>query len=141
VEEGERLERVRHGAGPGLLLRGQPLNRIDGGVFGVAQRREVDVDATDVLVAIEPQGTAEATAGCDRAEVRLHEVRLVVPRKVDALPARGPEAPDERLDAPAGAGDHPGGGGGELRSRGVAQQDRKSTRLNSSHQIISYAVF
>src|SRR5256885_16584635 len=36
--------------------------------------------------------------------------------------ARGPEAPDERLDAPAGAGDHPGGGGGELRSRGVAQQ-------------------
>src|SRR5438445_13476005 len=98
------------------------MNRIDGGVLSVAQRREVDVDATGVLVAIEPQGTAEATAGCDRAEVRLHDVRLGVPRKVDALPARGPDLPDERLDAPAGAGEAPAGGGGELRSGGVGRR-------------------
>src|SRR5258708_13949531 len=30
---------------------------------------------------------------------------------------------------------------GDLLRYGRAQQDRKSTRLNSSHQIISYAVF
>src|SRR5258708_23555193 len=30
---------------------------------------------------------------------------------------------------------------GRIRGRAVAQGDRKSTRLNSSHQIISYAVF
>src|SRR5947208_12576996 len=29
----------------------------------------------------------------------------------------------------------------ELSSRSVSDRDRKSTRLNSSHQIISYAVF
>src|SRR5258708_19978361 len=35
-----------------------------------------------------------------------------------------------------------GGGGAPLRARrGLARGDRKSTRLNSSHQIISYAVF
>src|SRR5258708_12828046 len=33
----------------------------------------------------------------------------------------------------------PAGGGGKPRHRGHG--DRKSTRLNSSHQIISYAVF
>src|SRR5258708_20227922 len=30
---------------------------------------------------------------------------------------------------------------GAREGRALAQQDRKSTRLNSSHQIISYAVF
>src|SRR3712207_7345231 len=45
------------------------------------------------------------------------------------------------------AGDHEpdlvGGGGQPLvdRAEGVAEQDRKSTRLNSSHANISYAVF
>src|SRR3989442_13530150 len=103
----------------------------DGCVLGVAQRGQVDVDAADVLVAIEPQRTAEAAAGCDGAEVRLHEVRLVVPRKVDSLPAGGPEAPDERLDAAAGAGEQPGGSGCELRPRGVAQQvvERRLVRV------------
>src|SRR5438552_9154319 len=38
----------------------------------------------------------------------------------------------QRLDAPAGL---------FLRILDEARQDRKSTRLNSSHQIISYAVF
>src|SRR5947208_13818613 len=32
-------------------------------------------------------------------------------------------------------------GGSGWRARGFRTQDRKSTRLNSSHQIISYAVF
>src|SRR5207244_12976832 len=31
--------------------------------------------------------------------------------------------------------------GGDMYSHGLAAIDRKSTRLNSSHQIISYAVF
>src|SRR5258708_18893158 len=46
------------------------------------------------------------------------------------------------IRAEDGHGHHPrrlrGGGGGR---HGRAQGDRKSTRLNSSHQIISYAVF
>src|SRR5258708_29075748 len=40
--------------------------------------------------------------------------------------------------------DRAGGGGRRLGARdrpGLLVQDRKSTRLNSSHQIISYAVF
>src|SRR3954467_16006389 len=37
----------------------------------------------------------------------------------------------------AGAGRHPG----VLFAHGLVQGDRKSTRLNSSHTIISYAVF
>src|SRR5436189_4069647 len=43
---------------------------------------------------------------------------------------RGADARD-RTDAPAGRGLH----------HGVAHADRKSTRLNSSHRCISYAVF
>src|SRR6185436_20852159 len=43
---------------------------------------------------------------------------------------RSPDAPDHR----------PCGGGGDPASA-RASGDRKSTRLNSSHQIISYAVF
>src|SRR5205809_5745075 len=35
----------------------------------------------------------------------------------------------------------PGGGRGAARLPGVPDQDRKSTRLNSSHGYISYAVF
>src|SRR5699024_11942998 len=59
-------------------------------------------------------------------------------------PAGRPEAVDHRPagDRQAGGG-HPGQGGGaggqRLRLREV--QDRKSTRLNSSHVSISYAVF
>src|SRR5258708_19287780 len=44
----------------------------------------------------------------------------------------------------AGAVDHIPGEPGPPRQRGAeagAERDRKSTRLNSSHQIISYAVF
>src|SRR5438034_10853212 len=52
------------------------------------------------------------------------------------------EAREERLGALA----RPGGGAGEHEARqprvdGPADLDRKSTRLNSSHTVISYAVF
>src|SRR2546426_6484715 len=58
--------------------------------------------------------------------------------------ARGPRS--DARDARRGEGGRPGGlselhGGGD-RPEGVRQdQDRKSTRLNSSHLVISYAVF
>src|SRR3990170_7326458 len=45
---------------------------------------------------------------------------------------------------PSGRGDRPPAGSGRPVSTGRARSvgvDRKSTRLNSSHQIISYAVF
>src|SRR5260221_1349167 len=35
----------------------------------------------------------------------------------------------------------PDRGGGQSRERGQQHEDRKSTRLNSSHTVISYAVF
>src|SRR5256885_11211577 len=59
----------------------------------------------------------------------------------DALPiyARRPHRADAaRLRAPAAAGADRRGPGGD---RGPRAGDRKSTRLNSSHLVISYAVF
>src|SRR5437879_13085059 len=54
----------------------------------------------------------------------------------DALPICGAEQPRDRLDR---------GRGGRRRGRArvgvVDRRDRKSTRLNSSHRCISYAVF
>src|SRR5687768_17896015 len=44
-------------------------------------------------------------------------------------------------DAPGGAGDLVLLGQDLLCSQGLAEEDRKSTRLNSSHGYISYAVF
>src|SRR2546430_11336737 len=51
-------------------------------------------------------------------------------------PLRGPPAPSSPLEAvaPTGAGRHP-------TRRELRTPDRKSTRLNSSHSQISYAVF
>src|SRR5258708_31763232 len=53
-----------------------------------------------------------------------------------------------RSEAARAAGEHPGGVGRRVRPdsrrsrpRRARSSDRKSTRLNSSHQIISYAVF
>src|SRR5947208_16874212 len=60
----------------------------------------------------------------------------------DALPI-SPAAPAPPDLAPVG-GHRPAGprpGGGRRPPAGVGGRDRKSTRLNSSHQIISYAVF
>src|SRR2546422_6409571 len=54
---------------------------------------------------------------------------------------RSHASPDRRpADGIAGEGRDPGGGGGR-RPRVARRQDRKSTRLNSSHGYISYAVF
>src|SRR5438034_2949638 len=51
-------------------------------------------------------------------------------------PVGGPRRRQQRLPpAPLG------GGLQELGERGVPDPDRKSTRLNSSHTVISYAVF
>src|SRR5688572_32147590 len=49
-------------------------------------------------------------------------------------------ARDRRCTGP-GAGTPPTGRRGHARIRGVSPEDRKSTRLNSSHSQISYAVF
>src|SRR5438552_12961515 len=56
--------------------------------------------------------------------------------------SRRPPGPDRRvalLRRPEHGGD--GRGGGSLDGHRETRIDRKSTRLNSSHQIISYAVF
>src|SRR5258708_36370409 len=55
----------------------------------------------------------------------------------DALPISGKRWPPRRLANLAGAA-RPRGAGRSILPIG---RDRKSTRLNSSHQIISYAVF
>src|SRR5947208_9398597 len=58
------------------------------------------------------------------------------------LTARCPELAADRTHARRGAGDSRYAGGASRRARAIEpDEDRKSTRLNSSHQIISYAVF
>src|SRR5947208_9893880 len=66
----------------------------------------------------------------------------------DALPISAPARPDPRTPGPPGADGHRHrhelqGAHPVLHPRlgHRALEDRKSTRLNSSHQIISYAVF
>src|SRR5438034_7335281 len=53
---------------------------------------------------------------------------------------RSPGA-DPRVAARAGRGGAAGAGGGGTGAATLASRDRKSTRLNSSHTVISYAVF
>src|SRR5438034_3012788 len=79
----------------------------------------------------------------------LHDalpISLCARNPTDYLPL-GPEVIPEPggvspLDEPA-AGNLHGGvcEGGEFRVGSLAREDRKSTRLNSSHTVISYAVF
>src|SRR5258708_18150910 len=55
---------------------------------------------------------------------------------------RSRDAADARVRVAQGGKDvAPGGGAGQVRAERAPLGDRKSTRLNSSHQIISYAVF
>src|SRR3712207_7978258 len=71
-------------------------------------------------------GRARPRAEGDRDRLRRPRLRR----------RRGPAVPD------AGGGRPPGGGGRRARGRRLlAGRDRKSTRLNSSHANISYAVF
>src|SRR2546427_8421969 len=57
-------------------------------------------------------------------------------RRVDP---RGPQQPEQRVARAEGDGDPPGGH--EPHAVRAVAGDRKSTRLNSSHSQISYAVF
>src|SRR2546426_2413252 len=61
----------------------------------------------------------------------------------DALPIcpRGPTASRRGASAHTGARDRRRTGRVNTRSSRSARRDRKSTRLNSSHLVISYAVF
>src|SRR3712207_7531654 len=54
---------------------------------------------------------------------------------------RGGAAREEARRRRGGAHDRPGGDGEDARAQARGRADRKSTRLNSSHANISYAVF
>src|SRR5207244_10476859 len=83
--------------------------------------------SSDLLLGVERAQTGHrVAAGLLELEVRGHDLNDVrsLPNGLDVLrpdPSRHPVAPSRSAPAPAG--------------------DRKSTRLNSSHQIISYRVF
>src|SRR5439155_25696218 len=86
-------------------------------------------DALPIL----PSTSDPATPDCPRGQLRPP------PRPLRVQPARRPLADP---------GDHPAGRragyarpGADRPRRDVRRQDRKSTRLNSSHVAISYAVF
>src|SRR5256885_10254340 len=66
-----------------------------------------------------------------RRQDREHLVRNAVPRRPVPAPLRHLEGRDRRAHARAREGARQGQGA----------RDRKSTRLNSSHLVISYAVF
>src|SRR2546430_8508025 len=68
-----------------------------------------------------------------RAVVRRHLLRELLSERTRP---RAPLAPGDRRAVPA-----PSGGGRRVSAHGRPRGDRKSTRLNSSHSQISYAVF
>src|SRR5699024_12713331 len=74
----------------------------------------------------------------------LHAVAQIVlrvrPRGLIDEVTTGPHRPDDPR-AHAARGQRLGGGSGVPSVRMLHRQDRKSTRLNSSHVSISYAVF
>src|SRR5436190_13104870 len=59
----------------------------------------------------------------------------------DALPICALSTPTHATGTPGGAARGGGGTYGPAGDRGALDLDRKSTRLNSSHTVISYAVF
>src|SRR5438034_10682518 len=59
----------------------------------------------------------------------------------DALPISRSRSCRRRGLSTSGRGGPCGAGGAAARGRGSSKRDRKSTRLNSSHTVISYAVF
>src|SRR3712207_8111663 len=61
--------------------------------------------------------------------------------RVDGAAERDRPPPRDRQALPGRADAGQGGGGRPAELRGRDQLDRKSTRLNSSHANISYAVF
>src|SRR5204863_5680284 len=65
--------------------------------------------------------------GCTRSRARTSTP--LIPQSLVGREAARPDAPEQFLDA------------GPVRASGFPAEDRKSTRLNSSHVEISYAVF
>src|SRR2546422_7346952 len=76
------------------------------------------------------------TATTEIYTLSLHDALPISPRRI--LRRRRPVLRQRRPVHPARAGDVARGARAQA---GVAAQDRKSTRLNSSHGYISYAVF
>src|SRR2546430_13439680 len=75
--------------------------------------------------------------GTDRLEsARLNFPSILVPAPREAPRARWPGEPGSRRES-----DRPARGWRLPPARAAANTDRKSTRLNSSHSQISYAVF
>src|SRR3712207_8932870 len=78
----------------------------------------------------------------DAATTEIYTLSLhdALPISAAAVPAPvRPEAPGDLAAAPAEPHDSPAPGG--RRAHPLTPRDRKSTRLNSSHANISYAVF
>src|SRR5438132_6452787 len=100
------------------------------GQVGTAQHRpRLPIHGDDVLVRVEPFLSHEVGG---RRRVERHRGVADVHRIFLAEHV-------EPLDA--GEPGHAVGGEGAAGALTMGQQDRKSTRLNSSHTVISYAVF
>src|SRR3712207_7015444 len=80
------------------------------------------------------------TATTEIYTLSLHDA-LPICREGVAEGLRGEPAPGARAERASGARHPPGGGGGAGAGAAAGGGDRKSTRLNSSHANISYAVF
>src|SRR3712207_7436375 len=76
------------------------------------------------------------TATTEIYTLSLHDALPICPADADREPDQG----DDRLRRPARGQAHRQGAD-HRRGRELRQRDRKSTRLNSSHANISYAVF
>src|SRR5260221_3422501 len=94
-----------------LAARGFPSGDLDG------------ADANDLVLAVRAGAAEIAGAALDRGRAVLF--------------AEGGPGAEDRL----GAEDGPGARSRRTVADALAQLDRKSTRLNSSHTVISYAVF
>src|SRR5258708_8685761 len=76
---------------------------------------------------------------------RSHSLRNQEQRSYDAKRKQHPQAAAHEIDPEVSQGTHLAAGDApdesDRQNDACRQIDRKSTRLNSSHQIISYAVF
>src|SRR6266496_3267474 len=101
---------------------------------------------------VNPAGSVIGSPPCRSARVVVQDRQMAVPAQRCELVATVPEAfdpadrhqlvqhPGHKPDLVV-TGSHQGQLGGRHRHLGPPQRDRKSTRLNSSHVEISYAVF